>query len=182
MTEAQSEKAHQFSKNDPREVFGWKMYDWANSAFYTTVVGALYGPYLTELTQQAVGENGTVVSFGPIGSITAKSFFPTCISLAVFLQVFLLPILGAIGDYSNLKKRMMALFCYLAVIANCLMFFVTDRFYLLGGLLFIIANLGFGASIVFYNGFLGEITTEDQRDKVSAGSLTAISAAACCWR
>src|SRR6266576_2115001 len=113
------------NKNDPREVFGWKMYDWANSAFYTTVVGALYGPYLTELAQQAVGENGTVVSFGPIGSITAKSFFPTCISLAVFLQVFLLPILGAIGDYSNLKKRMMALFCYLAVIANCLMFFVT---------------------------------------------------------
>lgn len=168
MTEAQSEKAHQFPKNDPREVFGWKMYDWANSAFYTTVVGALYGPYLTELAQQAVGENGTVVSFGPLGSLTAKSFFPTCISLAVFLQVFLLPILGAIGDYSNLKKRMMVLFCYLAVTANCLMFFVTDRFYLLGGLLFIIANLGFGASIVFYNGFLGEITTEDQRDKVSS--------------
>src|SRR5437870_3976306 len=63
---------------------------------------------------------------------------------------------------------MMALFCYLAVVANCLMFFVTDRFYLLGGLLFIIANLGFGASIVFYNAFLGEITTEDQRDKVSS--------------
>lgn len=168
MTEAQSEKARQFPKNDPREVFGWKMYDWANSAFYTTVVGALYGPYLTELAQQAVGENGTVVSFGPVGSITAKSFFPTCISVAVFLQVFVLPILGAIGDYSNLKKRMMALFCYLAVIANCLMFLVTGRFYLLGGLLFIIANLGFGASIVFYNGFLGEITTEDQRDKVSS--------------
>lgn len=168
MTEAQSEKACQFPKNDPREVFGWKMYDWANSAFYTTVVGALYGPYLTELAQQAVGENGTVVSFGPVGSITAKSFFPTCISVAVFLQVFVLPILGAIGDYSNLKKRMMALFCYLAVIANCLMFLVTGRFYLLGGLLFIIANLGFGASIVFYNGFLGEITTEDQRDKVSS--------------
>src|SRR5216683_3289800 len=101
-------------KNDPREVFGWKIYDWANSAFYTTVVGALYGPYLTELAQQAVGENGTVVSFGPVGSITAKSFFPTCVSVAVLLQVFLLPILGAIGDYSNLKKRMMALFCYLA--------------------------------------------------------------------
>src|SRR5437762_13128780 len=80
----------------------------------------------------------------------------------------MLPVLGAIADYTNLKKRMMALFYYLAVIANCLMFFVTDRFYLLGGLLFIIANLGFGASIVFYNGFLGEITTEDQRDKVSS--------------
>jgi len=156
------------AKNDPRETFGWKMYDWANSAFYTTVVGALYGPYLTELTQKMVGENGTVLSFGPLGSITAKSFFPTCVSIAVFLQIFVLPILGAIADYTNLKKRMMALFCYIAVTANCLMFFVAGRLYLLGGLLFIIANLGFGASIVFYNSFLGEITTEDQRDKVSS--------------
>src|ERR1044071_4648418 len=156
------------AKNDPREIFGWKMYDWANSAFYTTVVGALYGPYLTELTQRAVGENGVVVGFGQLGSITAKSFFPTCVSIAVFLQVFMLPVLGAIADYTNLKKRMMALFCYLAVVANCLMFFVAGRMYLLGGLLFIVANLGFGTSIVFYNGFLGEITTEDQRDKVSS--------------
>ncbi len=156
------------AKNDRRELFGWKMYDWANSAFYTTVVGALYGPYLTELTQNAVGENGTIMSFGPLGSVTAKSFFPTCVSVAVFLQVFMLPILGAIADYTHLKKRMMALFCYVAVTANCLMFFVAGRHYLLGGLLFIIANLGFGASIVFYNSFLGEITTEDQRDKVSS--------------
>jgi MFS transporter, UMF1 family len=159
---------HHFGKNNPREVFGWKMYDWANSAFYTTVVGALYGPYLTELTQRTVGDNGVVVRFGPIGAITAKSFFPTCVSVAVFLQIFLLPMLGAVADYSNLKKRMMALFCYIAVTANCLMFFVAGRMYLIGGLLFIIANLGFGASVVFYNGFLGEITTEDQRDKVSS--------------
>jgi len=157
-----------FARNDPREVFGWKMYDWANSAFYTTVVGALFGPYVTDLAQRAVGENGVVIGFGALGSITAKSFFPTCVSVAVFLQVFLLPFLGGIADYSNLKKRMMALFCYLAVTANCLLFFVTGNRYLLGGLLFIIANLGFGASIVLYNGLLGEITTEDQRDKVSS--------------
>src|SRR5262245_45797015 len=62
----------------------------------------------------------------------------------------------------------MALFCYIAVAANCLMFFVQGNLYLLGGLLFIIANVGFGASIVFYNSFLPEITTEDQADKVSS--------------
>jgi UMF1 family MFS transporter len=155
-------------KNNPREVFGWKVYDWANSAFSTTIVGALYGPYLTEITQRVVGENGVVVNLGPLGAITSKSFFPTCVSIAVFLQIFLLPILGSIADYSNLKKRMMALFCYIAVAATCLMFFVDGSLYWLGGLLFIIANLGFGAALVFYNGFLNEITTEDQRDKVSS--------------
>lgn len=155
-------------KNNPREVFGWKVYDWANSAFSTTIVGALFGPYLTEITQRAVGENGVVVNLGPLGAITSKSFFPTAVSVAVFLQIFLLPILGSIADYSNLKKRLMAVFCYIAVAATCLMFFVDGRLYWLGGFLFIIANLGFGAALVFYNGFLNEITTEDQRDKVSS--------------
>ena len=144
------------------------MYDWANSAFSTTIVGALFGPYLTEITQRAVGENGTVFRLGPLGAITAKSYFPTCVSVAVFLQIFLLPILGSIADYSNLKKKMMALFCYIAVAATCLMYFVDGQLYWLGGLLFIVANLGFGAAVVFYNGFLNDITTEDQRDKVSS--------------
>jgi UMF1 family MFS transporter len=165
---AKPRPTHSGGKNNPREVFGWKVYDWANSAFSTTIVGALYGPYLTEITQRVVGENGVVVNLGPLGAITSKSFFPTCVSIAVFLQIFLLPILGSIADYSNLKKRMMALFCYIAVAATCLMFFVDGKLYWLGGFLFIIANLGFGAALVFYNGFLNEITTEDQRDKVSS--------------
>jgi UMF1 family MFS transporter len=163
-----SKQPQQLEKNNPREVFGWKMYDWANSAFSTTIVGALFGPYLTEITQRVVGENGTVLSLGPLGAITSKSFFPTCVSVAVFLQIFLLPILGSIADYSNLKKKMMALFCYIAAAATCLMYFVDGRLYWLGGILFIVANLGFGAAVVFYNGFLNDITTEDQRDKVSS--------------
>ena len=155
-------------KNDRREIFGWKMYDWANSAFYTTVVGALFGPYLTRLAQAAVGENGVVLDLGPLGEVTAKSLPTLCVSLSVGLQVFLLPILGALGDYSNLKKRLMALFCYLGVAANCLLFFVQGNLYLAGGVLFIVANICFGASIVFYNAFLPEITTDDQADKVSS--------------
>ncbi len=154
--------------NDRREIFGWKMYDWANSAFYTTVVGALFGPYLTSLAQASVGDNGTVLSFGPLGAVTAKSLSTFCISIAVFLQVFLLPIIGAIADYSAMKKRLMAIFCYLGVAANCLLFFMAGRFYLAGALLFIVANLCYGAAIVCYNSFLPEITTEDQRDKVSS--------------
>src|SRR6201991_100541 len=155
-------------KNDPRELFGWKMYDWANSAFYTTVVGALFSPYLTRLAQSAVGENGVVMNLGCLGSVTAKSLPTLCVSISVGAQVFLLPILGALGDYSDLKKRVMVIFCYLAVIANCLLFFVAGNLYLLGGILFIIANVGFGASIVFYNSFLPEIPPEDQSDKVSS--------------
>jgi UMF1 family MFS transporter len=155
-------------KNDKREIFGWKMYDWANSAFYTTVVGALFSPYITRLAQDAVGENGVVLDLGPLGGVTAKSLPTLCVSISVGAQVFLLPLLGALGDYSDLKKRMMALFCYIAVVANCLLFFIKDDLYLAGGVLFIVANVCFGAALVFYNAFLPEITTEDQADKVSS--------------
>ena len=155
-------------KNNPRELFGWKMYDWANSAFYTTVVGALFSPYITRLAQTAVGENGIVLDLGPLGAVTAKSLPTLCVSISVGAQVFLLPILGALGDYSDLKKRLMAVFCYIAVTANCLMFFIKEDLYLFGGVLFIVANVCFGAALVFYNAFLPEIATEDQVDKVSS--------------
>src|SRR4026207_263895 len=155
-------------KNDRREIFGWKMYDWANSAFYTTVVGALFSPYLTRLAQSAVGENGVVLDLGFLGAVTAKSLPSLCVSISVGCQVFLLPVLGALGDYSDLKKRLMMLFCYIAVVANCLLFFITGGLYLWGGVLFIIANVCFGASNVFYNAYLPEIATDDQTDKVSS--------------
>jgi UMF1 family MFS transporter len=155
-------------KNDRREVFGWMMYDWANSAFYTTVVGALYGQYLTYVTQQAVGEDGVALRLGSLFSISAKSYYPLCITLAVMLQIFLLPMLGAVADYSNSKKRLMATFCFTGAGATCLMYFVADGRYLLGGLLFLVAMLSFNAAIVLYNSYLPQISTEDQRDKVSS--------------
>jgi UMF1 family MFS transporter len=155
-------------KNDRREIFGWVMYDWANSTFSTTVGTTLLGPYLTALAQGLVGENGNVISLGPFGSVTAKSFFPFCVAASVFLQVFLLPVLGAIADYSHLKKRLMSLFCYTGALSTCLLFFVSGNLYIMGGLIFIIANLCFGAALVLYNAFLPEITTEDLRDKVSS--------------
>jgi UMF1 family MFS transporter len=156
------------SINDRREIFGWTMYDWAASAFSTTVGGVLLGPYVTTLAQNAVGENGTVLALGPLGAITAKSLWPFTTSASVLLQVFFLPVLGAVADYTNLKKRILFLFTYFAVLATCLLFFVANGLYLLGALLFIVANVSFGGAIVVYNAYLSEITTEDQRDKVSS--------------
>src|SRR3979411_2105790 len=98
---AQAEVAVQnarLNKNDPREIFGWKIYDWANSAFYTTVVGALFSPYLTRLAQNAVGEDGGGLDLGFLGAASCKSFPTLCVSISVGAQVFLLPVLGALGD------------------------------------------------------------------------------------
>lgn len=155
-------------KNDRKEVFGWIMYDWANSAFYTTVVSVLVGPYLTALAQADVGRGGVVLGLGPLGSITSDNLFPATLGFSVFIQIFLLPVLGSIADYTNLKKRLMAAFCYTGVIASCLLFFVSGDSYLWGCALLMVANISFAAANVFYNAFLIDITTEDKRDRVSS--------------
>lgn len=160
-------------KNDRREIFGWLMYDWANSVFSTTVLGVLIGDYITTLAQAAVGENGVVISIGGYDLVTAKSVFAYTIGLSVFLQIFFLPVLGAIADYTHLKKTFMMFFCFLGAFACCLLFFIQGDLYLLGCAFVMISNLGFGAAVVFYNSYLPDITTEDKRDKVSSWGFAA---------
>jgi MFS transporter, UMF1 family len=155
--------------NDPREVFAWMLYAWAFHGFVTTVATVLLGPYLTSLAQAAVGDNGPVFESSLLRVVTAKAFFFYCLSLSVFLQVLLLPFLGAIADYTSLKKPLLALFSTAGALATSCLFFVGAGLdFRAGGLLFIVANLSFGASAVLYNAFLPEITTEDQRVRVSS--------------
>ncbi len=155
-------------KNDRREIFGWLTYDWANSAFFTTVVTVLAGPYLTALAQADVGKSGVVLGLGPFGSITSDNLFTSTLGASIFLQIFLLPILGSIADFTPLKKRMMAVFCYVGVVSSSLLFFIHGTSYLWGCLFLLISNICFAASNVFYNSFLVDITTEDKRDKISS--------------
>jgi len=154
--------------NDKREIFGWAMYDWANSAFSTTVGTVFLAPYVAALAREAAtkAQTTTVPFFGI--PVAPDSFLPYCISFSVGMQVLFLPILGAIADYSHRRKQMMQLFAFIGAIATILMFTLSGDLWWLGGVLFIIANLTFGASIVFYNSYLPDIASEDQRDRVSS--------------
>jgi MFS transporter, UMF1 family len=154
--------------NDKKEIFGWAMYDWANSAFSTTVGTVFLGPYVAGLARAAAEAAGTqTVSFFGI-PVAPDSFLPYCISFSVGMQVLFLPILGAIADYSHLRKRMMQLFATIGAISTIMMFMITGDLWWLGGLLFILANLSFGAAIVFYNAYLPDIASEEERDRVSS--------------
>ena len=160
-------------KNNPKEIFGWLMYDWANHAFFTLVLGVLVGEYITSLAQKSVGDNGAIITIGGHVLVTAKSLFSYSVGTSVFLQVFFLPVLGAIADYTHLKKTFLAIFCYLGAISCALLYFVGDGFFIAGAVLFIFTNLGAGASIVFFNSYLSDITTEDKRDTVSSFGFAA---------
>lgn len=154
--------------NDKKEIFGWAMYDWANSAFSTTVGTVFLAPYVAALARSAAEAAGTeTVPFFGI-PVAPDSFLPYCISFSVGMQVLFLPILGAIADYSHRRKQMMQLFATIGAICTILLFMVTGDLWWLGGVLFILANLAFGAAIVFYNAYLPDIASEDKRDSVSS--------------
>jgi MFS transporter, UMF1 family len=154
--------------NDKREIFGWAMYDWANSAFSTTVGTVFLAPYVASLARDAAEKAGTTtVPFFGI-PVAPDSFLPYCISLSVGLQVLFLPILGAIADYSHMRKQMMQLFATIGAVSTIAMFTITGDLWWLGGVLFMLANLAFGAAVVFYNAYLPDIASEDQRDNVSS--------------
>jgi UMF1 family MFS transporter len=154
--------------NDKRETQGWAMYDWANSAFSTTVGTVFLGPYLAALTADAAKAFPDGMARLAGIPIAPDSFLPYCVSISVGFQVLFLPILGAIADYSHLRKQMMQLFATIGALATIGLFLVTGSLWWMGGMLFIIANLAFGAAMVFYNSYLPDIASEDQRDRVSS--------------
>jgi len=148
-----------------REQRAWYMYDWANSAFMTSVVTVFLGPYLTSLAR-AAARDGYVYPLGI--QVAPQSYWPYLVSLSVFTQVLFLPIFGAIADYGRRKREMLATLAWTGALATTAMFALGEDDYLLGGLLFLIANITFGGSIVLYNSFLPEISTAEERDHVSS--------------
>ena len=148
------------------ERIGWYFYDWANSAFYTTVVTVFFGPYLTSIAKAAADPQGDIHLFGL--RVIAGSFFPFTVSISVILQLVTLPIAGALADYTRRKKLLLGLFAYIGAFTTAALFFIQGTAYLLGGVLFITANVSFGASVTIYNSFLPEIASPDERDSVSS--------------
>lgn len=155
--------------NDKREIFGWTMYDWANSAFITTVGTVFLGPYVTAIAQQAADASG----FLHLGSFSLRpdSLFAYAVSASVLMQVTFLPVLGALADYSHIRKRLLMLFTVLGSLTTMAMFFITDGGHWFAAGLFILANLSLGAAVVFYNAYLPDIASEDRRDHVSASGF-----------
>ena len=148
------------------ERVGWYFYDFANSAFSTTVVTVFTGPYLTSVARAAADPAGYV---HPLGiPVLAGSFFPYVVSLSVFFQVLLLPFLGAIADYSHRKREMLFFFAYAGAAATVGLYFLEGTRYILGGTLFLVANVCFGASVVFYNAYLPDLAPTEHRDSVSS--------------
>jgi MFS transporter, UMF1 family len=149
-----------------RERFGWYSYDWAMSAFNTTVISVFLAPYLTSVAEAAADADGRI---HPLGiSIPPGSLFGYVVSLSVVLQVAVLPLTGAVADRSGRKRQLLAAATLVGGLCTMALFFVAGDGYLLGSGLFIVANIAFGAATVVYYSWLPDLASPDERDAVSS--------------
>lgn len=163
---ADSQPGPGYGTSTRRERTGWYIYDWANSAFATTVVTAFLGPYLTSIAENDADINGKISVFG--WHIPHDALWAYVTSLSVILQVIALPITGAIADRSRRKRELLGLLAYIGAGATTALVFLTGTRWMLGAILFVIANVALGASVVVYNSFLPQISSEEDRDAVSS--------------
>jgi UMF1 family MFS transporter len=144
----------------------WYLYDWANSAFQTTVITVFAGPYLTAVARAAADAGGYVHPLGV--PVRAGAYYPYLVSLSALLQVLCMPVLGAIADRTGRRRLLLGLLAYLGAGTGLLLWLVTGTRYLLGGVLFLVSTLAFGSANVVYAAFLPDIATPDERDSVSS--------------
>lgn len=134
----------------------WCMYDWANSAFATTIMGAMFPPFYRAL-----------VTAAGLGEANATAYWAYTTSIALLLIASLAPVLGAISDHTGGKKWYIVFFVGLGVVGTGLFAFLGDDTYILGSLLFIMGNVGFAGANIFYESLLPHLARRDDIDQIS---------------
>ncbi len=150
-----------------RSLRGWLLYDWANSAYVTTVAVAVLPAYFAA----AVVPKEGYVLFGT--RLQATSLWGYTVSLAALCVFLLAPMLGAIADYSACKKRMLLFFCLTGGLAASALFFTGPGAVLTTLGLFFVAQVGFVGGNVFYDAFLPHLGPPEDLDAISGWGYAA---------
>lgn len=156
-----------------RQQKAWNWYDWANSAYYTTVLSVLFGPYLITVAGRAAGCTDADATCDKtvdlLGLHLAAGSLPSYLtSFATIASAFVLPMVGALVDRSGRKKLHMAGFAWAGAAFASLLFFVQGDNWQLGAVAIVMSSILAGCSLVSYYAILVDISTEDERDAVSS--------------
>jgi UMF1 family MFS transporter len=134
----------------------WAWYDWANSAYFTTVITAVFPSFFATYAAAGLEPAEATARFGAL----------TTISVATVAVAS--PVLGALADYSGVKKRLLAVFLMIGATACALMAFIGEGDIGLASALFFIGNVGVSGSLVFYDSLLPHVAKPEETDRVSA--------------
>ena len=143
-------------KSNKKVIYSWVLYDWANSAFATTILAAVLPIFYNDVAAVNLPDN------------VATSYWGYTQAIAMLIIALITPVLGAVADYSKSKKIFMKLFVFIGVTGTALLFFIIEGRYLLASVFFILANIGFSGGNIFYDSFLPIITKKDKIDYVSS--------------
>jgi MFS transporter, UMF1 family len=143
----------------------WRWYDWANSAYVTTVTTVLFAPYLIEIAKAAAVDNRVSL----LGLSVAPGALPSyIITASTVVGAFTLPILGAWADRVANKKALLAGFAWAGALFASLLWFSRGENWQIGAFAVFMANLCLAASLVFNDAILPLISEEHDRDRVSS--------------
>jgi UMF1 family MFS transporter len=157
-----------------REQRAWNWYDWANSAYYTTVLSVLFAPFMITVAGRAAGcghsaDDTCGKTVDVIGLHVAAGSLPFYLtSFATITSAFLLPVVGALVDRSSRKRVHMAAFAWSGSFFAALLFFLHGDHWQLAAFAIVISSVLGGCSLVGYYAILVDISTEDERDRVSS--------------
>lgn len=157
-----------------REQRAWYWYEWAQSAFVTTVSVVLVMPYLTSIAETAAG-CPDVTDANPCRSdlhvlgvpVSPESAVFYVVTIATVLSFLAMPVVGALADRSSSKRSWLALYAAIGAAAAACLFFVTGTNWGLGAVLLVVGNIALIASLTVYAAILVDIAEPDERDRVS---------------
>ena len=144
---------NQTKNHNKFKIFVWTLYDFANTSYSIVVVTFIFAVYFKNTIAEGEAVGDLFWSFG--------------ISISMLITAIIAPILGAISDYSAGKKRFLLLFTLMCIIPTAMLYFTGSGDIYIALALFILANIGFEAGLVFYDSYLPEITNINSYGRVS---------------
>jgi MFS transporter, UMF1 family len=142
---------------DNNKVRAWIYYDWANSAFATTMMAAVLPIFYVDVAAKTLEDSNLALSYW--------GFTQT---IAMLIAALIAPILGAYADYSGSKMRFLRFFSLMGILASALFALVGEGDYVLASVIFIVGSIGFSSSTSFYDALLPDLVPPEKRDMVSS--------------
>jgi UMF1 family MFS transporter len=139
-----------------KNVLSWALYDWANSAFSTTVMAGFFPVFFKQYW--ADGMDAAESTF-LLGNANA---------LASLLVVLMAPLLGAIADHGGVRKRFLILFAFMGIVMTGGLYLAAQGNWMMAILLYVVAVVGFSGGNIFYDSLLVDVSPVEKRDLVSA--------------
>lgn len=143
-------------QHNKKSIYSWAMYDWANSAYATTIMAGFFPIFFK--SYYSVGTDVTVS--------TAQLGFAN--SISSFIVVLLAPLLGAVADAGSLKKRFLFLFAFLGILMSASLALVEQGEWQMAALIYTLGNIGFMGSNIFYDGLLPLVSDDKSVDSISS--------------